>query len=61
MNNTYVSEKFNIVEALDEIEAFNTRMMVFVKKHPEYNHSVSISKKGDSWVIKLNVNNEQNN
>lgn len=58
MNNTYISEKYNIVEALDEIDKFNLRMKVFIEKHPDYKHSVSISKKDKSWVIKLNVSNE---
>lgn len=61
MNNTYISEKYNIVDALNEIDKFNLKMKDFVDKHPEYNHSVSISKQNKSWIVKLNVNNEQNN
>jgi len=61
MNNTYIAEKYNIVDALNEMDSFSLKMKKFIEKHPEYNYNVSIYKKDNSWVIKLNVNNEQNN
>lgn len=57
MNNTYVSEKYNIVEALDEIDAFIVKMKKFMDKHPEYSYSISIDKQDRSWIVKLNVKN----
>jgi len=33
-------------------------MKKFVEKHPEYKHSISVSKQDLSWIVKLNVSNE---
>lgn len=58
MNNTYISEKYSIVDALDEIDAFTIKMKKFIDKHPEYSYIISIEKKDRSWVVKLKVSNE---
>ncbi len=42
MDTKYISEKESIIEALDEIDVFMTRMMKFVENKPEYKYSVSI-------------------
>jgi hypothetical protein len=60
LNNTYISKKDNIIEALNEIDSFITRMEDFMQRHPRYNYRIKIDKNENAksinkWVIELNV------
>jgi len=61
LNNTYISEKTNIVDALNEVDAFTTRIKTFIEEHPEYSYTISLDKEDKLWLIKLNISNEKNN
>lgn len=64
MITTYKSEKSNIVDALNEIDEFTTRMNNFMEKHPNYGYKINIRKNSNMrsnniWVIELIVDKDE--
>jgi len=60
MDNTYIIEKEDIIDVLEDIEAFEERMKVFIKNHPQYSRSIIIrrnknKRSNKKWVVELNV------
>jgi hypothetical protein len=60
MDNTYIIEKDNIVDALEDIQSFETMMSNFMEKHPKYSYQIDIKEATDSkWIVELNVKKDE--
>jgi ribosome assembly protein YihI (activator of Der GTPase) len=56
----YKSQKYDIIDALDEIDSFMEKMNVFMNNNPEYEYEINITKRVDVnknhlWDIMLIV------
>ena len=61
MNNTYIIEKENIVEVLDDIEAFKKTMSKFMNEHEHYSYNIKIieNPNNQKWIVELNVRKDE--
>ncbi len=62
IDTVYVIEKYNIVDALNDIEAFVNRMEKFKDKHPNYRYNIDIgrdTKDNPKWSIELKINKDE--
>lgn len=56
INKTYIAKIPSIIEALNEIDNFTIKMSGFVKKNPDFEYKVNITKtEGNIYIIELNV------
>ena len=63
MIDTYTIEKDNIVEALEDIGKFKTKMDKFQGKHPNYSYEIDIKedeKQLSNWIVELKVSKDEN-
>ena len=51
----YRVKKTNIIEALEEIDAFLEKIELFTKKYPEYSYEFKITKTKKYWEILLTL------
>lgn len=60
METNYRMVKDNLIEALEDIEEFKTKMVKFIDKYPTYNYSIEIDKQelADKlkWVVDVKIN-----
>jgi len=61
MNNTYIIEKENIVEVLDDIEAFKKTMSKFMNDYDHYSYDIKIieNPNNQKWIVELNVRKDE--
>lgn len=61
MNNTYIIEKENIVEVLDDIEAFKRTMSKFMDEYEHYSYDIKIIENPNNlkWIVELNVRKDE--
>jgi len=59
LNNTYLIKEKDLKVALDQMDNFRDKMMMFSEKYPQYNYKININKEDDEWIIELNINNNE--
>ena len=61
MNNTYIIEKDNIVDVLDDIEAFKKTMSKFMDEYSNYSYDIKIieNPNNQKWIVELNVRKDE--
>jgi len=56
MDNTYILVKDTVVEILNEIDIFKTRMNKFIEKYPKYEYKIDKIKKVDGkYTTSVNI------
>lgn len=59
----YKTKRKSLVQALNEIQAFQEKMEAFMEKYPRYSYNLDIEKETTTnphWVVDLNITcNEQ--
>lgn len=61
MNNTYILKTNSIIEALESIDRFITKIERFESKHKNYNHDIHIESIDDMWNVEFTIKNEKEN
>lgn len=56
----YKAQRYDVIEALDEVDRFMTKMDNFIQKHPTYKYEIRIVKTVDMqqnhlWTIYLTI------
>lgn len=59
MDKEYIVYKDTLIEALDHLDQFKTKMDNFIKTHPKYNYEDSIEESNNLWEIKIKVNKDE--
>lgn len=60
MSKEYIVYRDTIIEALDHLDEFNTKMEKFITKNPNYSYSSDLDEVNGLWEVKVKVKkNEQ--
>ena len=62
MIDTYIIEKDNIVEVLEDVSKFTQKMDKFKTKHSNYDYSIDIKedeKQLNNWIVELKVSKDE--
>lgn len=61
MNNTYIIEKENIVDVLEDIESFKKTMSKFMNEYENYSYNINIieNPNNQKWIVELNVRKDE--
>jgi CHASE3 domain sensor protein len=59
MNSDYVVYRDTIIEALDHLDQFKTKMDNFIVNHPQYSYTEELKEENNTWKIKINVKKDE--
>ena len=62
MTLNYTVRRKSLMQALDEIQAFETKMDVFIEKYPHYSYNLEIEKETTAdphWVVDLKISRDE--
>jgi hypothetical protein len=55
LNKLYKIKEKDLNKALEQLDKFQTKMELFVKKYPRFSYATNITKELDEWLILLNI------
>jgi hypothetical protein len=55
MQKEYTIYEKDLKIALDQLDAFQTKMELFTGKYPRFSYTVNVNKQENGWLILLNI------
>jgi len=61
MKKEYKIEKSSVIDLLQDLDEFETKILKFMSKYPRYNYSVSINNDGNTWTGEVKITKDEKN
>jgi len=61
MKKEYSVERNTVMELLNDLDEFETKMLSFIDKYPTYKYTVNIKQEGNIWVGEVKIEKDGKN
>ena len=59
MKKEYSVERASVIDLLQDLDEFETKIVKFISKYPRYDYSVSINNDGNTWIGEVKITKDE--
>ena len=59
MKKEYSVERASVIDLLQDLDEFETKIIKFISKYPRYDYSVSINNDGNTWIGEVKITKDE--